>query len=96
MNVVFNKKAELVDVFVRSANEHGIYGLSHKGRVRASIYNATKVVDVSYLINFMRDFMNINDVSVITLDGPSGSGKSTIAYQVSLKLGYLFGQWCYI
>ena len=32
--------------------------------------------------------MNMNDVSVITLDGPSGSSKSTIAYQVSLKLGY--------
>ena len=60
MNVVFNiKKAELVDVFVRSAHEHGIYGLKghkHKGGLRAIIYNATKVVDVSYLINFMRDF----------------------------------------
>ena len=46
MNVVFNiVKAELVDVFVRSANEHGIYGLKvHKHMSRASIYNATKVL----------------------------------------------------
>ena len=60
MNVPFNlTKADLTDLFLKSATEAGLANLKgHRlaGGVRASMYNAMPEAGIDTLIDFMQDF----------------------------------------
>ncbi|AQW83526.1 phosphoserine transaminase [Campylobacter pinnipediorum] len=64
MNVSFNiKNKDLEPIFVSEALKNNMLGLKghrHLGGIRASIYNAVSVEDVSILADFMKEFARKN------------------------------------